>query len=44
MMLCAEFPQWIVRRNQLWHKRQREAMQRRIRDTVNRMAFGREVA
>lgn len=44
MMLCAEFPQWIVRRNQLWHKRQREAMQRRIRDTVNRMAAVREVA
>lgn len=44
LVICAEFPQWIVRRNQLWHKRQREAMQRRIRDTVNRMAAVREVA
>lgn len=44
LVICAEFPQWIVRRNQLWHRRQREAMQRRIRDTVNRMAAVREVA
>lgn len=44
LVVCAEFPRWIVRRNQLWHKRQHEATQRRIRDTVNRMAAVREVA
>jgi hypothetical protein len=38
LVICAEFPQWIVRRNRLWHKRHREAISRLIRDTVNRMA------
>jgi len=30
MMLCAEFPRWTMRRTDLWHKRQREAMRARI--------------
>lgn len=34
MMLCAEFPRWTMRRTDLWHKRQREAMQRRIQAFV----------
>lgn len=34
LAICAQFPQWITRRNQLWHKRQREAMQRRIQAFV----------
>lgn len=44
LVICAEFPQWIVRRNQLWHKRQREAMHRLICEAVNRMAAVQEVA
>jgi hypothetical protein len=34
LVICAEFPQWIVRRNQLWHRRQHEATQRRIQEFV----------
>lgn len=37
LAICAEFPQWIVRRNQLWHKRQREAMRVRIAEIVEPM-------
>lgn len=28
--MAQQFPQWAVRRNHLWHKRQREAMRARI--------------